>query len=225
MSLSYTPISVITHKKVEAERAAYMSYCESNNDNTVQVNGIQFETVMPERVVPIPPNLPDAKTQVQVGIHITNNTANPRNLLLWAGHPEFIQQNKQKVPKFGPNVNGSYNPQLSDFKLLMPGESLCFVLEGYFCWESNKLKFIFLEKDGCNWIFSDFNHGRYWFQFTYKNQYPAWEQRSGWSNSIDLKPVWEEAIYNNPISDINKIEDVWVGEVNTHPIEFDLTMQ
>ena len=45
------PITVIRDKKVEAERAVYMSYFESNNDNTVQVNGIQFETVMPERVL------------------------------------------------------------------------------------------------------------------------------------------------------------------------------
>jgi hypothetical protein len=213
---------VITHEKVDAERIAYMSYFASNNNNTVQVDGIQFQTLMSERVLRIPPKLPGAKTQVKVGIQITNNTANPRNFLLWAMRPEFLQQDKQKVPRFGPNVNGSYNPQLSDFQLLMPGESLSFVLEGYFSWESNKLKFVFLEKDGCFWIFSDFNHGKYWVKFTYENQNPAWEQRGGWSNPIDLKPVWEQSIYNNHLSDINKIEDVWVGEVHTHPLEFDL---
>ncbi|WP_292876295.1 hypothetical protein [Nostoc sp. NMS1] len=42
---------------------------------------------------------------------------------------------------------------------------------------------------------------------------------------LPLKSVWEEAIYNNPISDISKIEDVWVGEVHTHPLEFNLATQ
>jgi hypothetical protein len=226
MSLSHTPIIVMAREKVEAERIANMSSCESNNPNAIEVDGICFETLMPERVLRIPPKLSDAKTQVQFGIRITNNTETPQRFLLFFTRPEFFQANKQKLPRSGPNVNGSYNPQLSDFQLLMPGESLSLLLEGYFYWESNnKLKFVFIEKNGSHWIFSDFNHGRYWVQFTCENQYPAWEQMGGWSDPIDLKPVWEEQIYNNPISDINKIEDVWLGEVHTHPIEFHLTMQ
>jgi len=223
--LSHAPISVMAREKVEAERVAYMSSFKSNSNNTIQVDGIQFETVMPERVLRIPPKLSDAKTQIQFGIRITNNRETPQRFLLFFTRPEFFQANKQKLPRSGPNVNGSYNPQLSDFQLLMPGESLSLLLEGYFYWESNKLKFVFIEKNGSHWIFSDFNHGRYWVQFTYENQYPAWEQMGGWSDPIDLKPVWEEQIYNNPRSDINEIEDVWLGEVHTHPIEFHLTMQ
>jgi hypothetical protein len=224
MLLSHTPISVMAREKVEAERVANMSSFESNNDNTVQIDGIQFETVMPERVLRIPSKLPGAKTQVQFAIRITNNTETPQRFLLFFARPEFLQANKQKLPRFGPNVNGSYNPQLSDFQLVMPGESVSLLLKGYFHWQHHKLEFVFIEKDGSYWIFSDFNHGRYWIQFTYENQYPAWEQRGGWSDPIDLKPVWEEQIYNNPRSDISKMEDIWVGEVYTYPIEFDLIM-
>ena len=111
-----------------------MSSFKSNTNNTVQVDGIQFETVMPERVLRIPPKQSDAKTQVQFGIRITNNTAKYCNLLLFAARPEFLQVNKQKIPQFGPIANTSVSPELSDFKLLMPGESVTFLVEGYFEW-------------------------------------------------------------------------------------------
>ncbi|RUR73288.1 hypothetical protein ACF3DV_10610 [Chlorogloeopsis fritschii PCC 9212] len=139
-----------------------MSSSESSNSNIIEVDGIQFETLMPERVVQIPPKLLNAKFQVQFGIRITNNTAITRSFLLFFARPQFLQLNQQKVPKFGPNVNGSYNPLLSDFQLLIPGKSLTLALKGYFQWESHKLKFVFIEKGGCCWIFSDFKPGTYW---------------------------------------------------------------
>jgi hypothetical protein len=67
-----------------------MSSFKSNSNNTVEVDRIQFETVMPERVVQIPSKQPGAKTHVQFGIKITNNTANPRNFLLFTARPEFF---------------------------------------------------------------------------------------------------------------------------------------
>jgi hypothetical protein len=199
-----------------------MTSSESNANKPVEIDGIQFETVMRERVIQIPPKLLGSKTQLQFGIQITNNTETSHCFLLFFARPEFLQANKQKLPRFGPNVNGSYNPQISDFQLLMPGESVSFLLEGYFSWEKNKLKFVFLEKDGSYWIFSDFNHGEYWVQLTYGNQYSTWEQRGSWSDPVDLKPVWEEEIYNNPRSNIHKMEDVWVGEIHTCSTKFHL---
>jgi hypothetical protein len=224
MVLSHVLRRLIAPKDVVLERVFKMTSNESSNSNTIDVDDIKFETMMPERVVQIPPKLPEAKTQVQFGIRITNKTAIPHRFLLFSARPQFLKFNNQKVPRFGPNVNGSYNPLLSDFQLVMPGESVTLLLKGYFHWESHKLKFVFLEKDGSYWIFSDFNPGTYWVKFTYENKYSAWEQRGSWSDPIDLKPVWKEQIYNNPKSDIIKMEDVWTGEVHTHPIEFNLIM-
>ncbi|KYC37003.1 hypothetical protein WA1_46005 [Scytonema hofmannii PCC 7110] len=52
--------------------------------------------------------------------------------------------------------------------------------------------------------------------------YSAWEERTTQNVPIDFKPVWKEAIYNNSRGDIIKMEDVWVGDVSTPPIEFRL---
>ncbi|MEH2055842.1 MAG: hypothetical protein V7K97_06675 [Nostoc sp.] len=218
--LSHAPISVMAREKVEVERVAYMSFFKSNNDNTVQIDGIQFETVMPERVLRIPPKLADTKTQIQFGIQITNNTANPRNFLLFAALPEFLQKNKQKVSQFGPNANTAASPEFSDFKLLMPRESITFLVEGYFEWFENELKFAFLRKDATYWWYGNFKSGTYSINVIYENPYPAWEQASWGDGIISLMPMRKQPINNYLPSEIIKIEDVWVGKIFTPPLEF-----
>jgi len=73
-----------------------MTSGESNESNAVEVDGIEFKTVMPERIVQIPPNRPAAKTQVQFRIRITNNTANPRRFLLFSLLPDLLEINRKK---------------------------------------------------------------------------------------------------------------------------------
>lgn len=211
-----------THEKVEAERVAYMSSFKSNSNNTVQVDGIQFETVMPERVLRIPPKQSDAKTQVQFGIRITNNTANPCNFLLFVARPEFLQANKEKMPQFGPNANTNASPELSDFKLLMPGENVTFLVEGYFGWFENELKFAFMRKDATYWWYGNFESGTYSINIIYENPYPAWEQASWGDGIISLMPMRKQARNNYLPPKIIKIKDVWVGEIFTFPLEFRL---
>ncbi|MCC5665111.1 hypothetical protein LC653_14595 [Nostoc sp. CHAB 5784] len=220
--LSHTPISVMAHEKIEAEKVAYMSSFKSNSNNTVQVDGIQFETMMPERVLRIPPKPSDAKTQVKFGIRITNNTAKPCNFLLFAARPEFLQVNKQKVPQFGPIANTSASPELSDFKLLIPGESVSFLVEGYFEWFENELKFTFMRKDATYWWYGNFESGTYSINVIYENPYPAWEQASWGDGIISLMPMRKLPRNNYLPPEILKIEDVWVGEIFTFPLEFRL---
>ncbi|BAZ16057.1 hypothetical protein NIES4071_79320 [Calothrix sp. NIES-4071] len=110
-----------------------MVYFEDNNSNAAEVDGIRFKTLMSKRVLQIPRSEPGAKTTLQFGIQITNNTENSHRFLLFFARPEFFQADKQKLQRFSPNVNGSYNPEVSDFKLLAPLESVSILLLGYFC--------------------------------------------------------------------------------------------
>ncbi|WP_228014579.1 hypothetical protein [Fortiea sp. LEGE XX443] len=179
------------------------------------MDGICFETLILERVFQVPPKQTDAKTQVQFGIRIINQTATPHHFLIFFARPEFLQPNKQRVSRFVPNVNGSYNPLLSDLQLVMPGESINFLSAGYFQWQHNKLNFVFREKDGTYWIFSDFHPGKYSIQFTYENQYAAWEHGDERSVPFDLRPV-----YDHSRTKMFKVENIWVGNVSTPEIEF-----
>ncbi|WP_449419520.1 hypothetical protein [Phormidium nigroviride] len=45
---------------------------ESIDSNSGEVDGMRFETVMPERVLTIPENLSSTSTPVQFGIKVTN---------------------------------------------------------------------------------------------------------------------------------------------------------
>ncbi|WP_141699874.1 hypothetical protein [Nostoc sp. KVJ20] len=95
MTLSYAPRVLMGHEDV-LEKAANMTSSESNQINVVEVDGIQFETLVPERMLclpkknliqkllsnlefllPIPPGYFSPKYSVQIGIRITNNTLTP----------------------------------------------------------------------------------------------------------------------------------------------------
>lgn len=186
------------------------------------LDGIEFEMVMPKSVVLIPPKQPVAKTQVQFGIQIINNTADPRNFLLFTARPEFIQANKQKIPHSGPHVNTAASPELSDFKLLMPGESVTFLVEGYFEWFKSELKFAFIGKDATHWWYGNFELGTYSINVIYENSYPTWEQASWGDGIISLMPMRKQPKNNYLTPETIKIEDVWVGKIFTSPLEFRL---
>ncbi|MBE9006803.1 hypothetical protein IQ259_17450 [Fortiea sp. LEGE XX443] len=225
MILNHVPINLTVQKDKVLERLANMTFFESSSNNIVEEDGIQFKTVMSERILRIPPKEPEAKTQVQFGIQITNNTTNPRNFLLFAVLPEFFQANKQKVPQFGPVANSTSAPELSDFKLLMPGESVTFLVEGYFEWFKDGLQFAFMRKDATYWWYGNFESGTYSIKVIYENPYPAWDQASWGDGIISLMPKRKQPRNSYLPLKIIKIEDVWVGKILTPSIEFKLIQQ
>jgi len=54
-----------------------MASFESTDSNGVEVDGIRFETLVPETVWTIPENQPGASTPVQLGIRMINNRSIP----------------------------------------------------------------------------------------------------------------------------------------------------
>ena len=220
MALSHVPRNVMVYQDRQIERGADMTSFELNESDVLEVDGIQFRTVMPERVIRIPPKQEGAKTQVQFGIQITNQTDNPRYFLLFAVRPQFQQANQQKVPESGALSNTAGSPESSDFKLLMPRESVTFLVEGCFEWVRNELKFGFTRKDATHWGYGKFEAGTHSINVIYENPSPSWEQGS-WKSAF-FTPMWTHRIRNRPIGDIIKIENVWAGEVVTSPLEFNL---
>jgi len=75
--LSHVPIGVTAPSDVEMGRVANMASFESTDSNGVEVDGIRFETLVPETVWTIPENQPGASTPVQLGIRMINNRSIP----------------------------------------------------------------------------------------------------------------------------------------------------
>lgn len=107
------------------------------DSNTVEVDGIRFETVVPKRVVLVPPYSSDATTPVPVGIRITNKTSTPR----------FFSYLDILVPSLiGPDgkplnlESGRAGSAGSQCPRVEPGKSVTFFWDAKLSWQNNELQ-------------------------------------------------------------------------------------
>ena len=109
-----------------------MTSLESSDSNAVEVNGIRFETLLPEQVLTIP-NMNNGKTSVQFGIRVTNLSLTPYHFIFFHLLPELLVSNGQVIHRhYGRNVTKAASE--SDFLLAMPRESLTFFIDARFFW-------------------------------------------------------------------------------------------
>lgn len=171
-------------------------------NNVFEVNGILFETLMPEVVIKIP-NTNDGVSPVEFGIRVTNVSDRPYRFMLPYVLPELFYSDGQAMYRnYASNV---YLPaKRSYFKLARPEESLTFFMKGEFQWFRNLFILRGKATDGAIWSFHDFKSGSYLVQFTYSNENARKEIR------------WRSGKFS-------AWHDLWVGQVSTPQIEFCLT--
>ena len=145
-----------------------MTSFQSNDSNAVEVDGIRFETLVPERVLIIPTR-EDAKTPVQFGIRVTNLSSIPYRFIFFRLMPE-LQDALGRVIERSWGRNATKAPQESDFLLAMPNESLTFFVEGELYCYKDKFGLKGYESSGGVWSFRNLNPGRYQVRFTYENR-------------------------------------------------------
>ncbi len=174
-----------------------------DDNSTVEVDGIHFETLVPERML----NLPDKKHRieipVQLGIRITNNTSNPVrfnffNTLI----PQLIGVDGQAhLRRYF--RRGTKRPLESDFPLVMPGENVTFFPYTSLSWKKcDQFTLNIAFGDGGFWNFEYLKAGIYGIHFMYKNKDP------------------EVEIYDRESMNTNLIEDIWMGIVSMPKVEF-----
>jgi hypothetical protein len=175
--------------------------------NCVEVDGIRFETLVPEAVLNIP--IKECGTQVGVelaGIRITNNTLNPTLFSFYATvKPEMIGTDGQVLFR-GYFSDWLRQVEKSDFVWLQPGENYIFSLETSIWWQENdQIKFVIEVGDGGCHTFLVTNLGTYKIQLNY-------------INAMALVNV-----YDQETREWKKIENIWTGMVTTPFVEFRLT--
>ncbi|MBE9162728.1 MULTISPECIES: hypothetical protein [Microcoleaceae] len=142
----------------------------TDTNNSVEVDGVIFETVVPNQVVTIPENMPDIKTPWQFGIRITNKTSLPIRFNKYHLTPEFIGFNDKAL--FMDDFALSLIPLTErDFPLVPPGKSFTVFWEGEFYWNENSLLFVAYYNRWKNrsLSFGTFSPGTYHVRFTYEN--------------------------------------------------------
>ncbi|MEH2420038.1 MAG: hypothetical protein V7K48_03570 [Nostoc sp.] len=98
-------------------------------NNSVEVDSIRFETLVPKQVFTIPKKQPDARTFVRFGLQVTNLSSTPYRFKFYGLIPEVQSINGQL---FSPmyNRNATRRTEESHFLLAMQGEDLTYFVDG-----------------------------------------------------------------------------------------------
>lgn len=175
-----------------------------SDKNAIEVNGIRFETFLPQKVLTIPKKEPGSSGLIPLaGLSITNNTSNPirfRNSL----NPEMVNADGQIL------FRGYFSDWLRqneeyDFVLAMPGKEITFFYEALVWYrEEDKFELVLEIGNGGSHTFEITELGNYQIQLNYVNK------------------TAETKVYDEKIEQWKSIENIWTGMVITPLKEFSL---
>jgi len=177
------------------------------NNSAVEVDGIRFETFIPEPLLTLPNKSDNSYQSVQIGIRITNNTLTPFYFSFYGTFIPDLVMPDGEVKGGGYANDWMRGPEESDFLLVTPGKSLTFFPDIDLFW-SNHSQFSLGVSSGyggsCS--FDSLKPGIYHLRFLYGNTI----------DTIPNKNLAGESIESLPI------EKVWTGWVDTPFVEFRL---
>jgi len=185
------------------KNAELISFESSYSNAAVEVDGIRFETVVPNQTLSIPENRPDVQTTWLFGVRVTNNTSLPKRISKCSFTPEFIGLNGNII--FVGSQCGFSRPPESNFPLVPSGESLTLFWEGRFYWSKNMLLLGVDSKLNVALLtFGIFSPGTYHIRLTYYN---------------DATNFW---YYDQEKQEIMEIREVLKGQFSTPWVEINL---
>ncbi|MBW4557949.1 MAG: hypothetical protein KME59_18845 [Trichormus sp. ATA11-4-KO1] len=150
----------------------FINPVESNN-NAVEVDGIYFETVVPEQIWNISlSQLSDTSSSVQIQLRITNNTSISQRFCsfttlipaLMGADGCILGQN------LGGGSHGWVGARESDYLLVEPGKSVTFFVSAYVERQRNGLLNLIVDGTGYGyWLFNGLELGTYLVRLTYRS--------------------------------------------------------
>ncbi|MBE9096045.1 hypothetical protein [Tychonema sp. LEGE 07203] len=178
------------------------------NNSAVEVDGIRFETFIPEQLLTLPHKSDNSYQSVQIGMRMTNNTPTPFYFSFYGSfYPELVTPDGEVKRKAYGN-DWMRGPEESDFLLVTPGKSLAFFPDISLFW-TNHSQFSLGVSSGyggyCS--FDQLKAGIYHFRFQYYNTSDTIPKKNITGNSSESLPI----------------EKVWTGWVDTPFVEFRLT--
>ncbi|MDF5725878.1 MAG: hypothetical protein PUP91_36620 [Rhizonema sp. PD37] len=168
MVLSRAPLIMTAREEVVFERVANMNKSESYHSNAVEVDGLFFETLVPERVVHV--HKYEKETPVQFGFRITNQASTPYRFELQRFLPELSDPHRRLIKINGINRNTSTQAEESDIPLIIPGDSLEFLMTTKIRWyRKDWFQLLGQVMYGGFWTFNNLKPGKYQVRFSYEN--------------------------------------------------------
>lgn len=161
------------------------------NSNTVELDGVHFEAVLPQHFLTVPPNKPNVATPVKFGIRITNHQLKPRQF------DRFLTLSMNLKGEDGTTFDWGYiweSLRLSkdtDRPLIQPGNSTTFFLDGNLIWRNNQLRLEGSDGFGGIWYFNDLKPGKYQVQILYQTNYGHDSTSTSFWSGISATPFVE----------------------------------
>jgi len=174
------------------------------DSNIIEVDGVLFETLVPNRMLIIP-NRDNLKKSAQFGIRITNNSSYPYRFIFFYLRPEFKGKDGQEI-KLGYARNVTKTPEDSDFILLQHRDTTTFFLKAEFYWYNYQLGLRGYDCSGGIWHFHNLKPGMYSVRFTYENHSLTGKIDGG-------RTPWKF------------LESLWTGVVSTPYEEFQIACE
>ncbi len=198
MALNHTSINVMAHGKVEMESVANMTSCESNNPNVTKVDGICFETLVPEAIVLLPKY--GEETSIKFGVRITNQTSNPYRFDLPYILPQITNPHGETV-QASLSQNARREVEETDIPSIIPGESLQFLMDAKFDWYAkNCLRILGNATYGGIWVFFNPQPGKYQVQFIYENQLVKKKMITSEKGRTEIEGFWTGKFITPPVN-------------------------
>ena len=141
-----------------------MTLRESSDNNAVEVDGIRFETLVPERELKIP-NINHVKNSVQFGIRLTNNSSTSYRFIFFHLFPELKQADGQLIKQ-------------------------SYARNAKFCWRNFQLELTGYDGTGGVWNLHNLKPGIYSVWFTYENHSQTGKIDGGQTPWRLLEPLW-----------------------------------
>ncbi|GGA25972.1 hypothetical protein [Okeania sp. KiyG1] len=201
------PFQTINKKPIKGERLTtsfvnlrFVELTKPNN-RAIEVDGIRFETTLPETVLSLPEKKSGVETSVKIGIRITNNSNTDFYFNFYSTLiPELITPNGQIVEKHYTS-NFLKRILVSDLLLAVPGKSITFFPDAKLSWKNDdQFRLKIVAGDGGYWIFDNLKAGRYLLQLIYKNksaQTTVYDRTT--NKGISFKKLWRGMVLVPPV--------------------------
>ncbi|MDC0834378.1 hypothetical protein CKA32_004780 [Geitlerinema sp. FC II] len=177
----------------------------SRDGNVVELDGVKFETIIPETTWKIPNRTSEMRFPVKLGLRINNQK---QQIVRFTQYdtlsPQMVDPNGQILQLKG-SRNRSSPPTVSDCPLLHPEKSVTFVLDGELSWQNNKLQLRWSDGFGGIWFFDDLKPSTYTIRIDY---------------AASTKPL---SMYDLKIGTFRPVTQLWRSALNTNFIKIRLT--
>ena len=129
LAVAHPSPEIFALKNPSAVKTTELTSFQLNDNNAIEVNGIRFETIVPNPILTVPKESVGATTPIQFGVRITNNTSEPVRIRRDSLTPELLGLNNQFL---FPAIlqHGALTFTESDFSLIAPKQNITLFWKG-----------------------------------------------------------------------------------------------